>query len=448
MSRAFLSPHSQKLEIRSTKSETNPNAEIQMTETTSSGLWNISSLVIQICFGFRISNFGFQVLTGLAVAALVFPGSLAAQDRILLRDTKVLTKRVLSFDEDGVRLEGMDQPLGWDEIESGTVSSNQAKFDELVKEVGQDLFRIRLRLKDGNYADILPHAERIFPRYQPRRSPTAYLVSQGLMWAQLAHNQREKAVEPYLVCLDILSAKTKEKPALPGDRKLKFDLVTGLSPELAPVWFDAAAAKAALPGVQKTLAKISNASAGANMYGVTLALSAQDLGAADKLLKHIPAKTPSLAELVDIATAQREVLSGKPGTGVAGLEKKIDQLSEVHKPLAYYWLGLAGLDAADKQLADPKKKPANAAAAHNAKEALVRLLHIPALYGEQHPDLAGAALYQAAKTLDALPDNSASAYGVGRMRTLLLSNYPQTYHGSRLMAELGSKREDSKKEKK
>jgi hypothetical protein len=149
------------------------------------------------------------------VVLLFWPAGLRAQDRVRLRNTKVVTGKALSLDEDGVRWEGKQPPLGWDEIESGTVGINQAQFDKLLRELGDHLYRLRLRLRAGEYRDILPHAEALFPRYASRRSATAYMVCQGLMWSRIAHGRREAALEPYLLCLDALVRDKKQTVVLP-----------------------------------------------------------------------------------------------------------------------------------------------------------------------------------------------------------------------------------------
>src|SRR4051812_3895715 len=83
--------------------------------------------------------------------AVSMPGTRAAEDRIVLRNIQVITgKTVVAFDEDGVRLSGTPpQSLGWDEIESGRVAADQARFDALLKKLGDPLYRIRLRLNSG-----------------------------------------------------------------------------------------------------------------------------------------------------------------------------------------------------------------------------------------------------------------------------------------------------------
>src|SRR5262245_62916162 len=135
-----------------------------------------------------------RLLAGLLVAVLA-PAAGAA-DRIRLRNLTVITKKVERFDEDGIQLEGTAAPLTWDQVEAGTVDANQERFDKLLKDLGDPLFRIRKRMQDGSHKDLLEDAEKVFPQFAGRRSATAYMVCQGLMWARLEAGQREAAVEP------------------------------------------------------------------------------------------------------------------------------------------------------------------------------------------------------------------------------------------------------------
>src|SRR6201999_3051741 len=87
--------------------------------------------------------------------------------------------------------------------------------------------------------------------------------------------RREAAVEPYLYCVEMLRGKKKEDIVLAGDRRLLFDDETGYSPELPPVWFDAAAAKQALPAVLKAGAAMREPRPeAARIYYASLALVA------------------------------------------------------------------------------------------------------------------------------------------------------------------------------
>ena len=198
-----------------------------------------------------------SVLTGfiflVALLPCVVPQTVHA-DRIVLRNLEVITdKEVTGFDEDGVRFQDGSQ-VSWDRIESGRVSTDQqARFDQLLGQLGSHLYRIRQRLLTGDYRGLLTHAESVYPRYSDRRGETAYMVFQALVWSRLAAGQREGALEPYLRCYECLKESGDLAGRLPGDRRPLIDLETGLTPELPPIWFDTEAAKQAVQPVSAVI---------------------------------------------------------------------------------------------------------------------------------------------------------------------------------------------------
>ncbi len=358
------------------------------------------------------------------IAAL--PGLAPAQDRIILRNTRVVTGRsVVAFDPDGVRLSG-NPPLvlGWDEIEAARLSKDQTRFDALLKQLGDPLYRIRLRLANGDYRDILAQAEAVFPTYANRRSPTAYMVFTALMWSRLAQGQREKALEPYLLALECLRLTPGQSIPLPGERQPKLSVQSGLSSDLLPIWFDPAAAKAALPGVLKALGTVRPpVPPGLDVYAATLALAAGEPDEADRLLAKVQADTQSIHDLLRVVAAQRELNGpdgGRAGPAVAALERALRSDDFSQEPLARYWVGLAKLRSGDERA---------------RKEGVVELLHLPALFGESHPEIAAAALDKSQQALEALGDPGASV-----LRSELLFRYPATVAAARLKSELDAGR--------
>ena len=366
----------------------------------------------------------FLLLCALAVICLVGLQSLAANaaDRIVLRNLDIIAnKTVVGFDEDGIRLDDASL-LRWDGIERGRISSEgQAAFDQMLEELGTHLYRIRQRLTVGDYRGILPHAEAVYPRYVGRRSETAYMVFQGLMWARLAVGRREAAVEPYLRCYNHLKSVPAEKLSLPGNRRLRCDLQTGMTPELQPVWFDAQAAKSSLPGALKAVTEMTPPRPeGTRVYYGTLALAAGELDQAARVLGGIKGEQPSLAQLREIAMAQGEVLGGRPGRAIGVLEGNLDKLTPDNKPLAIYWLGMSKLKSKDPRV---------------QRQGILELLHLPAIYGDRFPELASAALYQSMVSFASAGDNESRAV----VRRELLEQYSQTYHAAKVKAELSPK---------
>lgn len=336
----------------------------------------------------------------------------AVADRIILRSLDVISDiRVVDFDEDGLQLEDGSR-ISWDAVERGQVSPDrQAAFDRMLAELGTQLYRLRQRLAVGDYRDLLEPAQTLYPRYVGRSSNTAYLVFQSLMWSRLAAGQREAAVEPYMRCYDVLQQRGAAVP-LPGDRRLQYDQRTGLSRELPPIWFDAQAARAALPGVLKAVAEMREPRPeGMRIYYGTLAMVAGQWEDARRVLAGVRGQQAPLAELLTIAVAQGEVLAGKPGPALNRLEAALPQLATENQPLALYWLGRSKLASPDH---------------HTRQEGMLQLLHLPALYETTYPDLAAAGLYDAMIACAQQQD----VRGQAALRRELVNRYSQSYHAA------------------
>ena len=259
-------------------------------------------------------------------ADLFFHGQLLAADRLILRNLDILTDRtVTALDEDGLVLDaarpGGSGRVTWDEVERGTIALDQPRFDALLKELGPPLYRIRQRLKVGDYEALGEPAESLYPRFADRRGPTAYMVCQATMWSRLAAGQRETAAEPYLRCFELVRAGAARSGGLPGNRRLLLDGKTAISPELLPIWFDAEAAQAALPGVQNAIRSITQPRPeGAYVYYASLALAAGDTAEFTRVLPSIRGEDPAAAPWRDILLAQQEVLAGSPGSQIEALK--------------------------------------------------------------------------------------------------------------------------------
>lgn len=347
----------------------------------------------------------------------VAAGQACGADRIILRNLDVVSgKTVVGFDEDGVRMDDVTL-ITWDEIERGRIeAARQAEFDQMLEQLGTPLYRIRQRLSVDDYRGLLDPAEALYPRYIGRNSQTAYMVTQSLMWARLAVGRREQAVEPYLRCYVYLRTVAPADLTLPGTRRLRIDPNTGMSPELLPIWFDAEAAKAALPGVLKAITEMPTPRPeGTRVYYGTLAVAAGDVERGVSVLRGIEGRHPSLAELRDIAAAQHELQTGQPGPAIESLAGKLDGVSAANKPLVIYWLGMAQLGSDDLSV---------------QRDGVLQLLYLPAIYGKQAPELAAAALH---RTMTAFGDwqNDAAR---SALRRELVEQYSQTYHAAKAMA--------------
>jgi tetratricopeptide (TPR) repeat protein len=336
----------------------------------------------------------------------------------VLRNLTIFSEKVAGFDEDAVRLES-GKEVTWDEIQAGEVAPDkQEAFNALLEQLGEPMFRIRSRLGSGDYEGALSYAEQLYPIYAARNSASAYMVCQALMWARMQAGRREEAIEPYLKCVEYLRKHDGKDPGLPGSRRLKVDLNTGLSPELTPVWFDAEAAKKSLAGVKDALKSMASPRpTGAYLLYATLAYAAGEPDEAKPFLSAIDESVPVVVQLRDVAVAQGEVLAGADASaqGIQSLERGFDALLPQIKPLARYWIGMSRLNAKDEA---------------ERRNGLLDLLHLPALYETEAPELAAAGLYHAMHELAAMDDNS----GAIALRRELLTRYASTTHAGKVKA--------------
>jgi hypothetical protein len=359
-------------------------------------------------------------LVGLSVAAVLSPAAICAADRLILRNLDfVLDRTVVEIDEDGVRLDaalpsGSDR-LTWDQIERGTVALDQTRFNQLLGELGLPLYRIRQRLKIGDYEALTEPAEAVYPRFANRRSQSAFMVAQALAWSRLASGRREAAIEPLLRTCELLRGGSVQAGNLPGERSPLLDPATSLTPELTPVWFDAVAAKEALPAVQQAIRTMTQPRpTGVYVYYATLALAAGQPAEAARVLDSLRGDDPLLSQWRAIILAQREVQSGTPGTAVAALQALRPDLTSDCRPAALYWLGLAQVASSDEA---------------TIRDGLLDLLSLPAEEPRDR-ELAAAGLYQAAIALDKLKDGR----GAASLRQELARQYGGTFHAKQLAA--------------
>lgn len=336
----------------------------------------------------------------------MFGGAAAdAADRIILRNLELIADRtVVAVDEDGAQLDapraGGGDRVTWDEVEKGRVSADlQPRFDQLKNELGPQLFKLRQRLRIGDYAGLLAPAEDLYPRFAERQSQTAYLVCQSLMWGRLAAGQREQAVEPFLRCVALLSGGHAAPQRLPGQRRMLVSADSPLCGDLPPVWLNRQAAAAALPVVQQLIKDLPMPRpAEAYLYYASLASEAGQFDDAAKVLSALDDSPDGQKQARQIVGAQIEIQRRQPGGAASELVKAAEDGSSKAAALARYWRGVHLLASSDL---DAKR------------DGLLSLLSIPANDGDAPSELAAAALHQSAVALEGMGD-AASASSVRR----------------------------------
>ena len=347
------------------------------------------------------------------VYSITFTIGSCSGDTITLWNLETVEKDVASFNFDGVLFQD-GTSLDWSMIKSGTLSSrDQTTFDSYLKNVGQLLYRIRIRLQSKDYKGAGENAEAIYKHYRTRNSKMAYLVCQAIMWARLADGHRAAAVDPYLRCYAILKSSPGLEKSLPGDRRLKYDAKSGVCDELQPIWFDKVAVEKAMPAVTATIRELNSPPPAARIYFASMAMTTGKSSFASSILAGLNSTDGSLGELVMILKSQNEVENGTGSVTVKALLEQSESLSESNRPLAYYWCGI-----------------------HQAKTdldgGLLLLLRVPALYGERHPDLAAAAISAALKLVTSADQNQRASV----LRRELLESFPDTFHAKNLLLSL------------
>jgi len=350
---------------------------------------------------------------------------LAAADRLILRNLELIADRtVVAMDEDGLVL---DRPLadgrtqlGWDRIERGRVALDQARFDQLLSELGPPLLRLQLRLRLGDVPGAGEPAEALYPRYATRRSPTALAVCQAVMASRLAAGQTEAALEPYLRVWGILRHKAATLDDLPGPCRLQIDPASGLVAQLVPLFFDPEEARRHWPQVQTVLGQLPALPEGLRLYAAALALAAGQHDTAQRLLAEVQSPQMPVAGWKRVLLAAAALEAGKLDAAAAQLD--FPPLASQGDPLSPDCRAALLLvqGRIDTQSEEPQQVEAG----------LLALLTVPAAYGSQFPELAAAGLYHAALTLDKLKEEGAAA----AVRQELLMRYPSSYHARQLRA--------------
>lgn len=346
---------------------------------------------------------------------LVLAQVAGASDQIVLRNLDIVRGRtVTGFDEDGVVLDGPladgSLRLTWDRIEHGKVALDQVRFDALLAELGLPLFRVCQRLKFGDIRGAGEVAEALYGRFSGRHGGSAFLICQAVMWSRLESGRGEGTVEPALRSFELLRSKAATLTELPGVRRPKFDVETGLAADLPPVWFDATAAKAELSKVEQAIRGMAQPRpVGAYLYYATLAVAAGETAEAERVLPLL-ATGGNAAAMVDLVRAQQELNAGHASAATERLRSSRGSLPAACQSAAHFVLGRADLQTAD---------------ADRQRDGLLELLSISANHGDEQRSLAAAALYHAAEGLDKLKD----AAGAAAVRAELAGRFVDTKFG-------------------
>jgi hypothetical protein len=183
------------------------------------------------------------VRAGVPLAALMWVSlvlTIAAGDEIVLRGGTVERGEVVRIDDDGVTilLQMHHQPgtweriIGWDRVRSvhGALEAEAHDYAAIADMV----WRARYRLERGDFVLAAASFESLYERYRGQTSPTALVVTEGVLRCRLHQGQAaHRVVGPYLETLRLVRLGV-ERTAF-RDLRPVIDPETLLCPELLPV---------------------------------------------------------------------------------------------------------------------------------------------------------------------------------------------------------------------
>ena len=175
---------------------------------------------------------------------------------IVLRDLSLIRDNAISdVDRNAITLSDGSK-LAWDQVlkaelsgepESRTAPARQTEFDDYVKQIGLPLFRLKTRIKQGDWAGAGKIGGPMFDSVMADKSDfpdpsVEYLVCLATMKSRIgqgsATQNRASAVLPFLRASWIRSSVDQKTIAMVAADPSAEKREDGLSPELMPFWFD------------------------------------------------------------------------------------------------------------------------------------------------------------------------------------------------------------------
>ena len=385
---------------------------------------------------------------------IVIPRSVFAQSPIVLRDLSLIRDKAISdFDRNAITLSDGSK-LAWDRVlkaelsgepESKTAPSRQPEFDRNLKQVGLPLFRLKTRIKQGDWAGAGKIAGPMFDSVTAGKSDfpnpdIEYLVCLATMKSRTgqgsAMQNRASAVLPFLRASWVESSvnpKTIEMVAAysNAEKPNAEKRADGLSPELLPVWFNVDQIQSSLKQIEQLPNLEANTTPDkANMVGKEIYLASMqiELDQTDQANATLNRLNRNRSKLVDawriVLRARMLQRSGNHVQAQSMLDKNSDSIIGDARPVAIYYRGLSEFEIHSR---DGKiETPLNSAVDTDLSNSSLMLLRLPALYGESHPELAAAGLYHVAEIAKLRGHLDQSK----KLSRELLQRYPRTYHGS------------------
>ncbi|MFT5303090.1 MAG: hypothetical protein ACI814_003908 [Mariniblastus sp.] len=359
---------------------------------------------------------------------------------IVLRDLSLIRGKTISqFDDNAIQLSDGTQ-LAWDQVLKASVDQErQTEFDRRVLEIGLPVFRLKSRIALGDWSGAGEIAQPIYNQHilssqtqtqrqiQPARSfdtDTKYLICLAAMHSSLDKHHHGQAMMPFFEAARTQPSVRREILDAVGIRTIsKRELSTFFSDSIPPIWFDqtpnAEAEKWLLQQIQSIDRQREERDSdfrlppGFSLYLASIQIESGQTATAIQSLQRIDVKgDANLNDWHNVLLARAKQVDNDPIAAQTLLTPIAQRLQSPARPLALFYLGTSM--ASMPGVSDSE-----------FSRAMLMLLKLPALYGANSPELAAAALFQAAEIAKLRGMNSVAQ----KLREELLKRYPHTYHG-------------------
>eukprot|EP00913_Durusdinium_trenchii_P006276 g5888.t1 len=287
--------------------------------------------------------------------------------------------------------------LDWTRVRD--VAGSRADQFEEFRGDARAIWRASVRLERDDLVNAEPLLEDLFARYGPHSGASSSLVASGLLRCRIAAGARAPAVEPWLGTLRA----DRWAPGVQGGGapSTAIDAATGLAPSIAPIWLDddqsawlvrhdptRVVARGAGPGPERMrLAALGT------LYRVS-AMYEQDPGDRDAVEHELRAlfdqTDPETLQEAGVGLVREIVLSrvGNEEQRASARTALVERLARRPEAWTESWIRVAiGRSMILESDAEVRRR------------GVVQLLHAPARFATQTPELAAIALAQAAVTM-------------------------------------------------
>ncbi len=346
-----------------------------------------------------------------------------AQHTIVLRDlTLIRNVTIADVETDGLRVSdnGVLRLVLWCDLlkvatgDAHVDEARQAAVNQSIQQIGLPWYRIRERLRIGDFASLQPTADRLRDQVKNVPGLAMYFACAGQFHAALDDGNRIAAVEPLLQIMRIRRQSPTPMAEYDAAAKLRFD-DTGICLNLLPVWFDTDDAE-----LEKLIGRITSEP---ELVELPAGFYYHSLLIAHDKSKQVPAADPRYGDWTSRLSAQLAFLNNQPGDlATADSIEHLPHGTASHA-IAVYYHGLAQMRLTSS--ATPPSHPTQWA---------ITLLQIPASYGDRFPELSAAAIFHVLQSLDG------DAVGRESLSRELGEKYARTHFGKRYLRETANQR--------